>query len=69
MSEGTKKLLLGIAIGAVGATLLKSSTVRKGCAKLIAGASQLKDDAAEYLATIKEDAEDIKAEKDAQVKA
>ena len=38
----------------------------KTCSKLVAGGLQLKDDAKEYFETIKEDAEDAKAEKDAK---
>ena len=42
----------------------KNSTGKhdKGCAKLIGAGMQLKDDAAAFVESIKEDAEDIKAE-------
>ncbi len=69
MTEGTKKFLIGVAVGVAAAAVVKTSAFRKGCAKIVAGGLQLKDDAAEYFATIKEDAEDVKAEKDAQAKA
>lgn len=66
MTDGGKKLLWGIAIGVAAAAFMKTNTFRKGAAKVIAGGFQLKDDAKEYFATIKEDAEDIKAEKKAK---
>ena len=50
-------------------TLLRTDTFRKGCTRLIAGGLQLKDDAKEYFETIKEDAEDLKAEQDAKAKS
>ena len=43
--------------------------LRKGCAKLVAGGLQLKDDAKEYFETIKEDAEDVKAAQNAKANA
>ncbi|MBQ1593747.1 MAG: hypothetical protein IKN90_02590 [Treponema sp.] len=63
MTEGGKKFLWGVAAGFAVAAILKTDTFRKGCAKIIAGGLQLKDDAKEYFETIKEDAEDAKAEK------
>lgn len=69
MTEGTKKLIIGVVLGAAVTTIVKTSTFRKGVAKIVAGGLQLKDDAAEFFETIKEDAEDVKAEKDAKAKA
>ena len=69
MTEGGKKFLLGVVVGVAAAAIVKTGTFRKGCAKLVAGGLQLKDDAAEYFETIKADAEDVKAERDAQAKA
>ncbi len=66
MTDGTKKFLWGVAAGLAAAVLFKSETFRKGCAKVVAGGLQLKDDAKEYFETIKEDAEDVKAEQDAK---
>ena len=66
MTDGRKKFLWGIAVGVAAAAFLKTDTFRKGCAKVIAGGLQLKDDAKEYFETIKEDAEDIKAEQDSK---
>ena len=66
MTDGKKMFLWGLAAGVAAAAILKTDTFRKGCAKVIAGGMQLKDDAKEYFETIKEDAEDIKAEQDSK---
>jgi uncharacterized membrane protein len=50
--------LAGIAIVA----MLKSKTVQKGCAKIVAAGKQLKDEAQSFVETVKEDAEDIAEE-------
>ncbi len=69
MTDETKKILIGVAIGAAAVTIVRTDSFRKCCARIVAGGLQLKDDAAEYLETIKEEAEDVKAEKNAQAKA
>jgi hypothetical protein len=66
MTDGCKKFLWGVAAGLAAAVVIKSDTFRKGCAKIVAGGLQLKDDAKEYFETIKEDAEDVKAEQDSK---
>ncbi len=66
MTDGKKMFLWGLAAGVAVAAFLRTDTFRKGCAKVIAGGLQLKDDAKEYFETIKEDAEDIKAEQDSK---
>ncbi len=66
MTEGAKKFLWGVAAGLAAAAFIKTDTFKKGTAKLVAGGLQLKDDAKEYFETIKEDAEDAKAEKDSK---
>ena len=66
MTDGKRMFLWGLAAGVAAAAILKTDTFRKGCAKVIAGGMQLKDDAKEYFETIKEDAEDIKAEQDSK---
>lgn len=66
MTDGTKKFLWGVAAGIAAVALFKTDTFKKGAAKVIAGGLQLKDDAKEYFETIKEDAEDVKAEKDSK---
>ncbi len=66
MTDGGKKFIWGVVAGLAAAAFIKTDTFRKGCAKVIAGGIQLKDDAKEYFETIKEDAEDAKAEKDAK---
>lgn len=62
MIDSGKKFLWGVAAGLAAAAIMKTDTFRKGCSKIIAGGLQLKDDAKEYFETIKEDAEDVKAE-------
>jgi len=64
MTDGTKKFLWGVAAGIAAAAFIKTDTFRKGCAKIVAGGIQLKDDAKEYFETLKEDAEDVKAEQE-----
>ena len=63
MTDGCKKFLWGMAAGLAAAAFIKTDTFKKGCSKIVAGGLQLKDDAKEYFETIKEDAEDVKAEK------
>ncbi|MCR5252897.1 MAG: hypothetical protein K6C98_04185 [Treponema sp.] len=58
----SRRFLWGVAVGVAAATIIKSDTFKKCAAKLVAGGLQLKDDAKEYFETIKEDAEDVKAE-------
>ncbi|MBO7136478.1 MAG: hypothetical protein J6V73_07635 [Spirochaetaceae bacterium] len=66
MTDSGKKFLWGVAAGLAAAALMRTDTFRKGCSKIIAGGLQLKDDAKEYFETIKEDAEDVKAENEAK---
>ena len=68
MSDG-KKFLWGVVAGLAVAAFIKTDTFKKGCSKLVVSGMQLKDDAKEYFETIKEDAEDAKAEKEAAAKA
>lgn len=65
-SSGTCKFLIGVAVGAAAVTIVRTQAFRKGCAKLVSAGLQLKEDAAEFVETLKEDAEDIKAEAAAQ---
>ncbi|MBR4824118.1 MAG: hypothetical protein IKZ86_04915 [Spirochaetaceae bacterium] len=66
MTDSGKKFLWGLAAGLAAAALMRTDTFRKGCSKIVAGGLQLKDDAKEYFETIKEDAEDVKAENEAK---
>ena len=61
-----KKFWIGVLCGVAGVAILKTPAFRKGCAKVIAGGLKLKDDASEFLETIKEDVEDEKAEASAK---
>ncbi|MBO4728436.1 MAG: hypothetical protein J5631_08460 [Spirochaetaceae bacterium] len=66
MTDSGKKFLWGVAAGLAAAALMRTDTFRKGCSKIVAGGLLLKDDAKEYFETIKEDAEDVKAENEAK---
>ena len=62
MTEGMKKFLLGAVVGAAAVSLMKTDIFRKSCSKLIAAGLQLKEDAAVFFESVKEDAEDAEAE-------
>lgn len=68
-SSGTCKFLIGVAVGAAAVTLVRTQAFRKGCAKLVSAGMQLKEDASEFVESLKEDAEDIKAEAASKAKA
>lgn len=53
---------IGVAVGGVTLALVKTVGFKKVCSKVISAGMQLKDDAASFVETVKEDAEDIKAE-------
>lgn len=53
---------IGVAVGGVTLALVKTTGFKKVCSKVISAGMQLKDDAASFVETVKEDAEDIKAE-------
>ena len=69
MAWDCKQLLVGGLIGAAVVTLVRTQTFRKGCAKVVAAGLQLKDDAAEFVESVKEDAEDEQAEMKSKAKA
>ena len=58
----TGVFFLGALAGIAVVAMLKSKTVQKGCAKIVAAGKQLKDDAQSFVETVKEDAEDIAEE-------
>lgn len=62
MNINCKQLLIGGLIGGALVAFVKTQTFRKGCAKVVAAGLQLKDDASEFIESIKEDAEDVSAE-------
>ena len=55
----TGVFFLGALAGIAVVAMLKSKTVQKGCAKIVAAGKQLKDEAQSFVETVKEDAEDI----------
>lgn len=55
----TGVFFLGALAGIAVIALLKTKTVQKGCAKIIAASQQLKDEAQAFVETVKEDAEDL----------
>ncbi len=66
MNESTKRFLWGMVAGFALAAIVKTATFKKGCATIMAGGMQLRDDAQKYFENIREDAEDVKAERDAE---
>ncbi len=62
MTLDCKQLLIGGLIGGALVAFAQTQTFRKGCAKVVAAGLQLKDDASEFLESVKEDAEDVAAE-------
>lgn len=58
----TSVFFLGALAGIAIVAMLKSKTVQKGCAKIVAAGKQLKDEAQSFVETVKEDAEDIAEE-------
>ena len=55
----TSVFFIGALAGMAIIALMKSKTVQKGCARVIAAASQLKDEAQAFAETVKEDAQDM----------
>lgn len=68
MSWDCKQLLVGGLIGAAVVTLVRTQAFRKGCAKVVAAGLQLKEDAAEFVESVREDAEDEQAERKSKEK-
>ena len=62
MTFDCKQLLIGGLIGGALVAFLQTQTFRKGCAKVVAAGLQLKDDASEFIESVKEDAADVSAE-------
>ena len=62
MTKTVKLLLIGAAAGAAATVFVRSSAFRKGAAKVVCAGMQLKKDAAAFVESIKEDAEDAAAE-------
>ena len=58
----TGVFFLGVLAGVAVIALMKSKTVQKGCAKIVAAGKQLKDEAQSFVETVKEDAEDMAEE-------
>jgi len=58
----TGVFFLGALAGIAVVAMLKSKTVQRGCAKIVAAGKQLKDEAQSFVETVKEDAEDIAEE-------
>jgi uncharacterized membrane protein len=65
----TSVFFLGALAGIAVVALLKSKTVQKGCAKLLAAGQQLKDEAQAFVETVKEDAQDMVEEAKQEAKA
>lgn len=65
MEFNLKTFAAGVVVGAVAAHLIKTPAFKRGVSRIVSGALQLKDDAKEYFDTIKEDAEDEAAAREA----
>ena len=53
---------LGVVAGVAAVSLIKSPAFKKACASVVGKGLQLKDEAAAFAESVKEDAEDIVAE-------
>ncbi|UTC67031.1 MULTISPECIES: DUF6110 family protein [unclassified Treponema] len=53
---------LGVAAGGAAVLLARNAGFKKACAKVIGAGLKLKDEAAAFVETVKEDAQDIMAE-------
>ncbi|AIN93725.1 DUF6110 family protein [Treponema putidum] len=53
---------LGVAAGGAAVLLAKNAGFKKACAKVVGAGLKLKEDAAAFVETVKEDAQDIVAE-------
>jgi len=53
---------LGVAVGGAAVLLARNANFKKACAKVVGAGLKLKDDAAAFVETVKEDAQDIMAE-------
>ena len=53
---------LGVVAGGAAVLLARNANFKKACAKVVGAGLKLKDDAAAFVETVKEDAQDIMAE-------
>jgi len=53
---------LGVVAGGAAGLLARNANFKKACAKVVGAGLKLKDDAAAFVETVKEDAQDIMAE-------
>ncbi|UTC62794.1 hypothetical protein E4O05_02530 [Treponema sp. OMZ 787] len=53
---------LGVAAGGAAVLLSRNANFKKACAKVVGAGLKLKEDAAAFVETVKEDAQDIMAE-------
>lgn len=58
----TGAFVLGLVAGGAVVAIVKTPAFRKACAKVVGAGMMLKEDAAAFTETLKEDAEDIVAE-------
>ncbi len=54
--------VLGVVVGGVAVSVVRSAAFKKACSKVVGAGLQLKDEAAAFMETVKEDAQDIIAE-------
>lgn len=53
---------IGVGVGATALAVMKTAGFKKVCSKVVGAGMQLKDEAAAFVETVKEDAQDIVAE-------
>ncbi len=54
--------LLGVVVGGVTVSVVRSAAFKRACSKVVGAGMQLKEEAAAFMETVKEDAQDIIAE-------
>ncbi len=57
---------IGVAVGGVAVAVARTAGFKKVCSKVIGAGLKLKDEAATFVETVKEDAQDIMAEAKAE---
>lgn len=62
MTKATKAFIAGVAVGIAALKTFKTESFRKGCARVLSAALGIKNDATEFVETVKEEAEDLTAE-------
>ncbi len=62
MNKATKAFIAGAIAGIAAVKVFKTDSFRKGCARILSTGLGIKNDATEFVETVKEEAEDLSAE-------